>query len=67
VSLELANGVSLEELTLEQMRSVEPRIDQSVFTALDLETVVDARDNVGGPARSRVMSALAAARAALKE
>jgi len=67
VSLALAHGVSLEELTLEQMRSVDGRIDQSVFTALDLETVVDARDNVGGTARSRVLAAIAAARAALKE
>jgi argininosuccinate lyase len=67
VSLALANSVSLEELTLEQMRSVDPRIDDSVFTALDLDTVVDARDNVGGPARSQVVSAIAAARAALKE
>ena len=32
-----------------------------------LETVVNARDNVGGPARPRVLAAIAAARAALKE
>ena len=67
VTLALENGVSLEELTLDQLRSVDARIDESVFTALDLETVVNARDNEGGPARPRVIAAIAAARAALKE
>jgi len=67
VALALSRGVTLEELTLEQMQAVDARIDGSVFGALALETVVDARDVVGGPARGRVLDALAAARAALEE
>jgi len=67
VSLALSRGVTLEELTLQQMQDVDARIDGSVFDALALETVVDARDVVGGPARGRVLDALAAARAALEE
>ena len=67
VATALSLGVTLEELTLEQMREVDARIDDSVFAALELETVVDARNNVGGPARGRVLAAAAAARAALEE
>jgi len=67
VATALSHGVTLEELTLAQMQDVDARIDGSVFAALDLDTVVDARDNVGGPARGRVLDAVAAALAALEE
>ncbi|HZJ10325.1 MAG TPA: argininosuccinate lyase [Trueperaceae bacterium] len=62
VALALDAGVGLEQLDLEQLRAVEPRITDDVYRALDLETVVDARDSLGGTSRARVLAALASAR-----
>ena len=50
----LERGVPLEELSLEEMRAVDPRIDEAAFDALALETVVGQRDVYGGTGHERV-------------
>ncbi len=59
-------GVALEELPLAEMQEAEPAIGADVFTALELDTVVDARKSYGGTARARVLEQVAAAKADLE-
>jgi argininosuccinate lyase len=63
----LAQGVPLEGLTLAQLQAAEPLIQQDVYHALELGTVVDARDSYGGTAKRRVLEQIAAARAQLAD
>ena len=63
----LERGVPLEDLPLEHLQGAEPRIEQDVYHALQLEQVVDARASYGGPARQRVLEQVAAARRELAE
>jgi argininosuccinate lyase len=65
VALALERGVDLHELDLATLRGVAPQFEDDVYRALDLETVVDARDSYGGTARVRVAEQLARARARL--
>ena len=67
VSAALELGVGLEQLDLATMRKVEPRIDEDVYGALDLEAVVDARDSFGGTSRAQVTAAIQRAREELRE
>ena len=56
-------GVALWDLALADMRAVEPRITDDVFTVLTVEASVASRTSFGGTAPSRVREACAAARA----
>ena len=55
-------GCGLDELPLEAMRAIEPRIDQSVYRVLSAEASVASRASFGGTAPQRVAEAVAAAR-----
>ncbi|MBI5513572.1 MAG: argininosuccinate lyase [Deltaproteobacteria bacterium] len=65
VALCLARGVELSGLPLDAWREVHPAFTEDVFRALDPEVAVERRDVFGGPARRRVLEALADARARL--
>lgn len=65
VALALQQGVDLQGLSLDQMRSVAPQLDEGVYQVLQLESVVDARNSYGGTARVRVEEQIARARARL--
>ncbi|MGD9658334.1 MAG: argininosuccinate lyase [Methylocystis sp.] len=54
VALAEARGAGLEELTLEEMQSVEPRIDAEVFDVLGVEKSVQSRKSFGGTAPDNV-------------
>ncbi len=58
-----AMDLGLAELTLDQMRAVEPRIDQDVYAVLDVDASVSSRRSHGGTAPEAVRRAVAAARA----
>jgi len=64
--LAVRRGVALEELSLADMQEAEPVIGADVFSALELDTVVDARKSYGGTARARVLEQVAAANANLE-
>ena len=66
VALAVRRGVALEELSLADMQEAEPVIGADVFSALELDTVVDARKSYGGTARARVLEQVAAANANLE-
>ena len=54
VALGLNEGKELQELSLEEMRTVSKQIDEDVFEVLRLENVVNARSSYGGTARGEV-------------
>jgi argininosuccinate lyase len=58
-----ATGRPLDELSLDELRAIDPRIDQRVLTHLSVESSVAARRSAGGTAPDRVRQAIAAARA----
>ncbi len=55
-------GVGLVDLPLDSLREVEPRIDQSVYEVLAVESAVASRASLGGTAPDRVRHAVASAR-----
>ncbi len=55
-------GVDLDQLSLTEMQSVEPRIDRSVFKVLTVEASVNARKSLGGTAPANVVRAAEEAR-----
>jgi argininosuccinate lyase len=54
VALAAARGVPLEKLTLEEMRSVEPRITKDALAVLGVERSVRSRTSYGGTAPANV-------------
>ena len=61
----VAQGKSLTQLSLEEIKTYCPRAEEEVIPYLDLEKVVDRRTSQGGTARSEVEKLLAGARAEL--
>ncbi|WP_324805809.1 argininosuccinate lyase [Sphingomonas sp. LY29] len=60
-----AAGKALDELDLDQLRAIDPRIDERVQPRLSVEASVESRRSAGGTAPERVAGAIAAARAAI--
>ncbi|WP_126176359.1 argininosuccinate lyase [Tsuneonella rigui] len=65
VKLAESKGVALDALSLDQLREIDPRIDQRVFGALSVDSSVAVRASYGGTAPVRVREQVAAARQAL--
>lgn len=59
-------GQTLSELPIEVYQSIHEAFDDSVFQSLDMETAVERRDVLGGPARARVEGAMAELRGRLQ-
>ena len=57
VSRAEASGVGLEDLSLSEMQSVEPRITQAVFSVLSVENSVASRRSFGGTSPENVAAA----------
>ncbi|MEG0377333.1 MAG: argininosuccinate lyase [Eubacterium sp.] len=62
----LEQGKSLDELTLDEYQSIDPVFDDSIYNAIDLQTCVNQRSIIGGPAESTVQRAIAINRGLLK-
>ncbi len=56
-------GIQLEELSLEQLQSLNQGIDDSVFDAIRLETSLETRQSYGGTSPTQVKAAIERARA----
>jgi argininosuccinate lyase len=65
VVVALARGVELQELPLEELRSISALIDVDVFEALSLERTLGTKAQIGGTSTARVSEALVAARKSL--
>ncbi len=55
-------GLRLDELPLEDLRALDPRIDETVYEALAVERAVESRRSLGGTAPELVRAAAAEAR-----
>ncbi len=62
VALAERRGCGLEDLSLEDLRGIDRRLDQGVFEVLSVEKSVASRKSFGGTAPERVREAIAAAR-----
>jgi argininosuccinate lyase len=60
-----AAGKALDELSLDQLRAIDPRIDERALPRLSVEASVASRRSAGGTAPERVGEAIAAARATI--
>ncbi|MEO8547059.1 MAG: argininosuccinate lyase [Sphingomicrobium sp.] len=58
-------GVNLDQLSLDQLRSIDERIGEAALERLSVESSVASRRSAGGTAPERVIEAVAAARAAV--
>ncbi|HEX9583171.1 MAG TPA: lyase family protein, partial [Gammaproteobacteria bacterium] len=63
----LDTGARLEELSLEALRALEPRIGEDVYDVLSLEGSVGARSHPGGTAPAQVKAAIDRARTKIGE
>lgn len=63
----LHKGVSLEDLSLEEVRRVAPMVGEDVYQVLDIQRVVDGRDSLGGTSRDQVEERLERWEELLKE
>jgi argininosuccinate lyase len=61
VRFALEKGVELDDLTLAELRSFGPEFDSDFFSAVALTATLGCHDVIGGTARERVRTALAAA------
>ncbi len=59
-------GCELQDLPLDELRSVNPLFDQDLHTCLTLESVLAIHDVPGGTAPARVRQAIAEAKRRLK-
>ncbi|MCI8464370.1 MAG: argininosuccinate lyase [Lachnospiraceae bacterium] len=48
----LEKGISLDEMSLEEYRSISPVFEEDIYEAISLETCVEKRTTLGGPAPS---------------
>ncbi len=62
VKLASDKGCRLQELSLADLRSVEPKLTEAARAALDPKQAIHARSSLGGPAPARVKEACAEAR-----
>ncbi|MEQ8662712.1 MAG: argininosuccinate lyase, partial [Gammaproteobacteria bacterium] len=62
VALAVERGCALEDLSLEDYRGFDAGLDESIFTALDMDRALHARDHFGGTAPKQVLAACIRAR-----
>jgi argininosuccinate lyase len=55
-------GCKLDELSLEALKAIDPRIDERVFDVLSVDASVRSRTSYGGTAPERVREQIAAAK-----
>ncbi|MGB3379693.1 argininosuccinate lyase [Allopontixanthobacter sediminis] len=65
VKLAESKGAALDALSLEELRAIDPRIDERVFAALSVDASVASRASYGGTAPERVREQVAQARRTL--
>ncbi len=65
VKLAEQRGVALDELSLEDLKAIDARIDERVYAALSVEASVAARKSYGGTAPDQVRNQVTAARVEL--
>ncbi len=62
----IEKGISLDDLTIEEMKEFSDIIEDDIYDAISMQTCVNGRKIVGGPAEETVLAAIAKAEAFLK-
>ena len=62
VQLAVERDCELSELTVEDFKAIDPRLDKSVYDVLDMDKALHARAHIGGTAPDQVRAACARAR-----
>ncbi|MBP3362115.1 MAG: argininosuccinate lyase [Clostridia bacterium] len=62
----IENEKNLDDFTMEEFKEFSEKIDDDIYNAISMDTCVNERKLVGGPAKEAVNSAIAAAEAELK-
>ena len=62
VKLAENKGLNLEEITLEQMQKIEPKITKDIFNVLSVQNSVNSRNSLGGTSTKMVKAAIKAAK-----
>jgi argininosuccinate lyase len=65
VRLGLETQRELQQLTLDELRTICPQFGEDFFPAITLEATLDCHDVIGGTARTRVKTALTEAKVRL--
>jgi argininosuccinate lyase len=65
VRLAEQKGCDVSDLTLDELKSFSPLVDESVFAVLTVEGSLSARNHIGGTAPEQVRAAIGRARARL--
>nr|WP_137677475.1 argininosuccinate lyase [Parerythrobacter lutipelagi] len=65
VKLAESKGVPLDQLSLDELQTIDARVDERVFAALSVDASVASRASYGGTAPEQVKARIAEARAAL--
>ena len=65
VKLAESRGIALDQLSLDELKAIDPRIDDRVFAALSVEASVASRASHGGTAPAEVLKRVEDARRAL--
>lgn len=60
-------NISIEDMSLEELRSISPVFEEDVYEAISLKTCVDKRLTIGAPGREAMESVLAVSRKYLEE
>ena len=63
----IENNKSLDDLTLEEMKEFSDCIDKDIYDAISMETCVNERKIIGGPAKETVKRAIENAKAQLQQ
>ncbi len=58
VALCLGKGCAIDEVPLEELKTLSAAFDTDVYEAISLSTCVSARNLIGGPAKDRVLAAV---------
>ena len=67
VQLAVQRDCPLEALSLEDFKSFDARLDESIFDVLDMDNALNARDHFGGTAPAQVRAACVRARKRISE
>ena len=59
VAFALDNGKSLDELTMDEFLSMSDIFDKDIYDAISMDTCVNERKIIGGPAREATKKAIA--------
>ena len=63
----IENNKAIDDLTMDEMKSFSEIIEEDIYNAVSMETCVNDRNVIGGPAKEMTQTAIAKAEKFIKE